>query len=139
MNNLNRLREAESLKEVASILGVKPSTISYLIYKLPVDRRYFTFEIPKRNGGFRTINSPEPRLKMIQRRLADCLYICIKEIHGVPPKKLLSHGFLRSRSIFTNASIHTNRQYVLNLDLKDFFPSLNFGRVRGFFLKDNRF
>ena len=28
---------------------------------------------------------------------------------------------------------------MLNLDLEDFFPSFNFGRVRGFFLKDKAF
>jgi RNA-directed DNA polymerase len=28
---------------------------------------------------------------------------------------------------------------VFNLDLKDFFPSIHFGRVRGFFIKDNNF
>lgn len=139
MDKLIQLRDAESLKDLARILRVQPRTISFLIYKLPANLRYYTFEIPKRSGGMRTINAPEPRLKMLQRRLADCLYSCTKEIYGDPPKKLLSHGFLRSRSIFTNASLHRNRRYVLNLDLEDFFPSFNFGRVRGFFLKDNRF
>ena len=139
MNNLERLQEANSLKDIARIFGVQPKTISFLIYKLPVEHRYNTFEVPKRSGGMRTINAPEPRLKMIQRRLADCLYKCTSEIYGDPPKRLLSHGFLRSRSIFTNASIHNSRRFVLNLDLEDFFPSFNFGRVRGFFIKDNRF
>ena len=136
---MERLREATSLKDIARIFGVQPKTISFLIYILPTEHRYHTFEIPKRSGGMRTINAPEPRLKMIQRRLADCLYKCTGEIYGDPPKRLLSHGFLRSRSIFTNASIHNSRRYVLNLDLEDFFPSFNFGRVRGFFIKDSRF
>ena len=39
----------------------------------------------------------------------------------------------------TNAYIHKRRRYVLNLDLEDFFPSFNFGRVRGFFIKDKHF
>ena len=55
------------------------------------------------------------------------------------PPPPLAHGFARGRSIFTNASVHKHRRYVLNLDLQDFFPSFNFGRVRGFFIKDNRF
>ncbi|MCF2145805.1 reverse transcriptase family protein [Desmonostoc muscorum LEGE 12446] len=29
---------------------------------------------------------------------------------------------------------HTKKRYVLNLDLTDFFPSINFGRVRGMFM-----
>jgi RNA-directed DNA polymerase len=31
---------------------------------------------------------------------------------------------------------HKNRRYVLNLDLHDFFPTFNFGRVRDFFIKN---
>ena len=80
---------------------------------------------------------------MLQHRLANVLYSYIAEAEGNnPPRHPLSHGFERSkppRSIFTNASVHKNRRYVLNLDLEDFFPSINFGRVRGFFIKDKRF
>ena len=31
------------------------------------------------------------------------------------------------------------RRWVFNLDLEDFFPSINFGRVRGFLLKNRDF
>ena len=51
----------------------------------------------------------------------------------------LSHGFRRGHSIVTNARPHHGRRFVLNLDLKDFFPSFNFGRVRGFFIKSKAF
>ncbi len=39
----------------------------------------------------------------------------------------------------TNAIMHINQKNVLNIDLKDFFDSFNFGRVRGFFIKNNHF
>lgn len=39
----------------------------------------------------------------------------------------------------TNALLHLNKKNVLNIDLKDFFDSFNFGRVRGFFIKNNHF
>ena len=35
--------------------------------------------------------------------------------------------------------MHKNKRHVFNVDLKDFFPSLNFGRVRGFFIKNAHF
>ena len=56
-----------------------------------------------------------------------------------PERDSLSHGYRRKRSIVTNAHVHRRRRHVLNLDLEDFFGSINFGRVRGFFLRDNRF
>ena len=140
MTYLKKIREAQTLVDVAHILGVQPKTVSYLLYILAEATRYQSFEIPKRNGGKRLINAPEPRLKMVQRRLANVLYGCVAEAEkDAPSRRPLAHGFAPRRSIFTNASVHKNRRYVLNLDLEDFFPSLNFGRVRGFFIKDKRF
>ncbi|EAZ97067.1 retron Ec67 family RNA-directed DNA polymerase/endonuclease [Marinobacter sp. ELB17] len=51
----------------------------------------------------------------------------------------LSHGFVRERSIITNAMMHVGMKHVLNIDLKDFFDSFNFGRVRGFFIRNANF
>jgi RNA-directed DNA polymerase len=61
------------------------------------------------------------------------------KVGSPPPRRSLAHGFERNRSIITNANLHKRRRYVLNLDLEDFFPSINFGRVRGFFIKDKHF
>jgi RNA-directed DNA polymerase len=43
------------------------------------------------------------------------------------------HGFARHRSIRTNAKRHIGCKFLLNFDLQDFFPSINFGRVKGLF------
>lgn len=51
----------------------------------------------------------------------------------------LSHGFTRQRSILTNAVMHLGQKSVLNIDLENFFDSFNFGRVRGFFIKNKNF
>ncbi len=53
--------------------------------------------------------------------------------------KMVSYGFRKDGRITDNARNHKRRRYVLNLDLADFFPTFNFGRVRGFFLKDKNF
>ena len=54
-------------------------------------------------------------------------------------KPVLSHAFEKGKSIITNSQMHRNKKYILNIDLKDFFDSFNFGRVRGFFIKDRDF
>lgn len=42
-----------------------------------------------------------------------------------------AHGFAPEKSIATNAMGHTRCRWLLNVDLKDFFPTIHFGRVRG--------
>jgi hypothetical protein len=71
--------------------------------------------------------------------LSDLLTACVLEIDEQHKRKPISHGFHKGRSIVTNASPHTGRRFVLNLDIENFFPSINFGRVRGFLIKNNDF
>lgn len=68
---------------------------------------------------------------------AEVLKIKIPAVETKQPS--LSHGFVRERSIITNAMMHIGKKHVLNIDLKDFFDSFNFGRVRGFFIKNTNF
>lgn len=134
------LKASTTLSDVARLLGYKPKSVSYILYILPTDKKYFTFEIPKRNGGQRTINAPAPELKMLQRRLADLLQDCLDEINNAKSlKDRTAHGFKRKLSIITNARQHRHRRSVFNVDLENFFPSINFGRVRGFFIKNRDF
>ena len=79
-------------------------------------------------------------LKGLQKRLAGVLYDCLSEIEESEKRKNnLSHAYRRGFSIISNARVHHSRRFVLNLDLKDFFPSFNFGRIRGFFLANKHF
>jgi retron-type reverse transcriptase len=140
MSRLEKLKAATSLNDVAHLLGYESKAVSYILYKLPAARKYTTFEIPKKNGGQRTIKAPVHRLKGLQRKLADLLQDCLDEINTTRKlKDRASHGFKRKRSIITNARQHRNRRWVFNIDLENFFPSINFGRVRGFFIKNRDF
>lgn len=140
MSSLAKLQAAKSLDDLAAILGYKPAALAYLLYHLPTAQKYTAFTIPKRNGTPRDILAPTPKLKLLQRRLANVLYLALADIDKAGSRRRhLSHGFAKHLSIVTNANVHRRRRYVLNLDLKDFFPSINFGRVRGMFIKDKRF
>lgn len=138
MSNLAKLKAATGLDDVAKILGYKPSALAYLLYVLPAKSKYSSFTVPKKSGGTRIINAPNQRLKTLQRHLANLLNDCQQEISKArgTSHHPLAHGFVEGYSIATNADEHTRRRFVLNLDLKDFFPSFNFGRVRGFFIKN---
>lgn len=140
---LEKLKLCNDLSDIAHLLDVKPKFLSYQIYWAPKLQKYTAFKIPKKNGSHREIHAPNKRLKFIQLRLSRLLYQCYFDLHGKPknPSTVLSHGFQKNRglSIYTNAKRHTSRRYVFNADIADFFPSFNFGRVRGYFIKNKNF
>jgi len=139
MSAFKNLRGAASLSDLAAIFGYKASSLAYTLYKIPSAGKYSTFDIQKADGGIRRIDAPIDPLKDIQRRLANILYACRRDWESESQLRPLSHGFRLGYSIVTNANCHKRKRYVLNLDIKDFFPSINFGRVRGFFLKNHHF
>ncbi len=139
MSQLTKLKAATTLNDVAAVLNVKPSALAFVLYKIPKEIRYTTFTVPKKSGGERTISAPNKRLKLVQSRLAKLLEQCQLEVEAklkVKPQCVLAHGFKSGFSIQTNAINHRGRRWVFNADLKDFFPSINFGRVYGFFIKN---
>lgn len=140
MSRLAKLKACENLSDLARLIGYKPRSLGYLVHQIDDGAKYTEFEIPKKSGGVRKISAPIARLKAVQVRLADLLYDCVDEINRENEvKSHVSHGFRRDCSIFTNADQHTDKRYVLNVDLAEFFPSINFGRVKGFFEKNNHF
>lgn len=86
------------------------------------NRQYHQFEIPKKSGGTRQIIAPVGDFKIIQKALAHLLAM-------VSSPDEHAHGFIEKRSVITNAQQHIGKTYVLNLDLKDFFPSVYFHRI----------
>lgn len=143
---MNKLKQLTTKDEFVRLLGFKNTKyINYLLYKIRTENLYETFSIPKKNGGERVIHAPKRDLKFLQKKLAEVLWDCYvfdlekksKNKNVKVPK--LSHAFEKNKSIITNAQVHRNKKYVLNLDLKNYFDSFNFGRVRGFFIKDKDF
>lgn len=139
---LDLLRQAKDLSDVAALIGYKPKNLGYILYYIPDSLKYTVFEIDKKGGGKREISAPIEQLKLVQRRVHQLLSRCLLEIEkaeGVKSDGILSHGFRQHYSIATNARNHRGRRWVFNLDLKDFFPSINFGRVRGYLIKNRHF
>jgi hypothetical protein len=86
------------------------------------NKAYKEFKIKKKSGGTRTIYAPENGLKAIQKAIALILQ-CVFEPH------VDAKGFVMGKSIVDNAKVHTGQNYVYNIDLKDFFPSIDQARV----------
>ena len=140
MNHLLNLRAAGGLHALAPQLGYSAKTLAFVVYGIHDSVKYNSFKINKRSGGKRQIYDPIPELKTLQKRLSRLLDTCVSEIDtskGI--KNTLSHGFRRKHSIMSNAAAHRRSRYVFNIDLHDFFGTINFGRVRGFFEKNQDF
>jgi retron-type reverse transcriptase len=112
--------------DLAQALGLTLKTLRHYSIHSARERapHYVTFAVPKRSGGERLIMAPKSRLKAIQRRLNALL------VDKLPTSEH-AHGFVAGRSVRSNAQPHVGKAVVLHLDLKDFFPSIHFGRVRG--------
>ena len=112
--------------DVAEALGIPLKQLGFFAIhrEAALHSHYVSFTIPKRTGQPRIIVAPKRKLKQLQRRLLDLL---IRKL----PVSEHAHGFQRGRSVVTSAAPHVGRAVVLSLDLKDFFPSVTFARVRG--------
>lgn len=83
---------------------------------------YSPFQIKKKSGSMRLIHAPNEELKAIQKCLSFILQ-CVFEPHEA------ATGFVKEKSIVDNAKKHVVNRYVYNLDLKDFFPSIDQARI----------
>ena len=88
-----------------------------------VFHRYRNFEIPKKSGGKRQISAPYSQNYMHMLR-----YIAII-LQSIYQPSAHTMGFVPGKSIVDNAKAHVGMNYVFNIDLKDFFPSIEAPRI----------
>ncbi|WP_436862931.1 retron Ec67 family RNA-directed DNA polymerase/endonuclease [Staphylococcus caeli] len=141
--NFNQINDR---KDLANYIGVKPSFLTYHLYHNPKIKRnqhYTEFEISKKSGGTRIIAAPNKKLKIIQKKLAYQLNEYLISLGFYRNNKNI-HAFIKEnkankRGIISNSKIHRNKKYVVNIDLLNFFESIHFGRVKGYFQSDDKF
>ncbi len=114
--------------DVAKGLELSIKQLRWLCFHAEATKKthYVYFEIPKRSGGKRLLSAPHELLKKTQRKVNELVLSKI-------PLEAEAHGFVKGRSTVTNATPHLNQGVVMNVDLKDFFPTVTFRRVRGLF------
>ena len=118
----------ESFLDVANALEIPPETLQWLSYhrESSASDHYSRFEIPKRSGGKRLISSPKPALRKAQSWVNE-------NVLSVLTPSPAAMAFRPGLSIVDNARRHLGSAVVVKLDLKDFFPSITFPRVRNYF------
>ncbi|MGB0839585.1 MAG: reverse transcriptase domain-containing protein [Chitinophagales bacterium] len=120
----------ENIEDLAAKMETTVSNLRFLAFTRKTSKisHYKRFTLPKKSGGQRMISAPMPRLKAAQYWLLENL------LYKVPLHEA-AHGFNPEHSIMTNAKPHVGKDMVINMDLKDFFPTLSYKRVKGMFRK----
>ncbi len=95
----------------------------------PLSRQHYRYELlPKRIGGWRLLEVPEPYLRALQRRVLDAL------LAHVPPHEAAC-GYVRGRSVVDHARAHAGQVVLLKFDLQDFFATVRASRVHATFVE----
>lgn len=116
----SRRNEGKDVRELARRLGVTEEELT------SIRPAYREIRVKKRSGGTRLLHEPSPELKKIQRCILHKLLKRLSSHESV-------HGFESGRSIVTNAQQHINKDIVIRLDLRDFFPKTQARRIKAYF------
>ncbi|WP_009633872.1 reverse transcriptase family protein [Synechocystis sp. PCC 7509] len=122
------LPRLENAGQIAAAMGISVGQLRFLAFsrKTSTICHYIRFTIPKKTGGSRSISAPMPKLKESQK------WILVNILNKLELHEA-AHGFRRDRSIVSNALPHVKQDVIINFDLKDFFPSISYRRVKGLF------
>jgi RNA-directed DNA polymerase len=132
LNRARLLLSIQNAKGLSNVLRIDLEQLERIIR----DPKYREFKIPKKSRGQRSVQSPSDELKRVQDKLLhllNCYYLFIRPI--------CVHGFVRrpqdksreSIGIVSCARPHVGKHTILNIDLKDFFPSITSNNVYALF------
>lgn len=112
------------LEDFAYLINVSKNSI----YQLSKNSEYYykTYQIAKKNGKLRDISQPNKQLKGIQ------LWILNNILNNLKVSEY-SKGFEKGQSISDNVRPHIFSNCLLNIDIKDFYPSINSIKVYNLF------
>jgi RNA-directed DNA polymerase len=134
-NRLQRygLPHFQTPEDVADWVGVPLNRVAWLVHRFSNGRpeteaaaHYHFRWVKKRLGGWRLIESPKSLLKEIQSKI----------LHGLldkVPVHAMAHGFVKGRSILTNAHPHVGQAILIKFDLANFYTTVSFSRVVAIF------
>ena len=128
------LPELRTPEELARWLGVPLGRLAWLTGRFFENERpqseqaahYHFHWVKKKTAGYRLIEAPKVLLKTVQTQI-------LRGLLDLVPAHPAAHGFVKQRSIRSNAAPHVGSAWVLKLDLTNFYPSVSFSRVVAIF------
>lgn len=100
---------------ISKSLNLTSLYLERLVHKAPYSYKKYT--IPKRTGGVREIHHPRAELKVIQRWI-------VENIISTLPVHEAVHSYVVGRNIRGHAAKHVRNNFLMRLDIQDFFPSI---------------
>lgn len=124
INLLNRIKAADMPTDTtAPFMPITERHINFYCNPNNTFRRYTQFKIKKKSGGERIITAPR------NASYKSLLHYVNELFKAIYTPSDFAMGFTQGRSIVDNATVHKGHNYVFNIDLKDFFPSIEQPRV----------
>lgn len=114
-----------SEQELLDKLNIVETDFLNLLPKIP--EYYYRFYIKKKNGEKRPIDAPNKYLKQIQKSILENLLEKIRLPQCI-------YGGVKRKSIIENAKQHLQGKYLLNIDIKKFFPNVHWKIINKLFL-----
>jgi len=103
------------IKQMAAAVGLLESQVERIIQTAPL--RYKIYSIPKRGGGLRVVGQPAREVKALQ-------YWAIDFLRPMLPMHGAATAYNPGCSIIENAKVHSESNFILKLDFKEFFSSI---------------
>ena len=121
----NLHREINTIDDLCRMLSLEKYFLQKHIRLCPL--LYIEIPLKKKDGTPRPIRAPKDKLKIIQRAI-------LKNILSGIKLPSCCYGFSKNKSIIENAKVHSKNDFLLNLDIQDFFPSVHYKKVQQIFL-----
>lgn len=121
------MEELSTIDSLCEYLETTKASLFKCAYATVKSDSYHSFTIEQRNGKSRRIDQPINQTKYIHDKIRDLFTENYKA-------KRCVHGYVKGKSIISNAKPHVGKRLVINIDLNDFFGSIHFGRVQGLLL-----
>ncbi|MGR6837832.1 reverse transcriptase family protein [Aliivibrio wodanis] len=113
------------LTHLAYLLGVDKDLLKGIVFRN--ERFYRNFEIPKKCGGVRKIDSPYPKLQYIQK------WVKTHILEALPISRS-AYAYVKGHSHIVHAKKHIGAKEIYKADIKNFFENIPFLKVQKVFI-----
>jgi len=124
------IKDIKKLEDFCKFFGISEPQLAYL--RKNKNKLIKVYWLPKRNGDYRTVyTTGDDGYRNFLKAITEMLNS--EYLHGILPPPKSVHGFVKGKSIITNAGAHLQKKILLNLDIKNFFDSIKAEQVNKVF------